>query len=425
MGAASHGLWKASAPPGPAAPPLSGATTADVIVVGAGYTGCSAALHLALGGAKAVVLEAGEIGFGGSGRNVGLVNAGLWIMPDAVPATMGEERGERLLQQLGAAPGLVFDLIARHGIACEAQRTGTLHCAAGRQGARDLAERARQWTRRGVAVELIQGQEAMRLTGSAAFTTVLRDSRAGTIQPLAYARGLAEAAIRHGARIHTRSPALNCAENDDRWRIETPGGSVSAPRVIVATDVYSSGPWRALSGEQVPLPYFNVATAPLAPALLARILPERQGAWDTKKILSSFRLDASGRLIFGSVGALRGAGARVHARWAGREVARLFPELDGVRFEHGWYGTIGMTADAIPRLHSLGRNIVSISGYNGRGIAPGTSFGRDLARWALGETSIEALALVPTPLRAAPLRAAKGAVYEAGARLAHLTAARL
>lgn len=424
MDAASHGLWEASAPPGPDAPPLSGATTADVIIVGAGYTGCSAALHLALGGAKVVVLEAGEIGFGGSGRNVGLVNAGLWIMPDAVPAAIGQDRGERLLQQLGAAPSLVFDLIQRHGIACEAQRAGTLHCAAGPHGARDLAKRARQWARRGVAVELIEGREAMRLTGSAAFTTVLRDPRAGTIQPLAYARGLADAAIRHGARIHARSPALACAAKGDRWRIETPGGSVSAPRVIVATDVYSSGPWRALSGEQVPLPYFNVATAPLAPALRARILPERQGAWDTKKILSSFRLDAQGRLIFGSVGALHGGGARVHAQWAGRELARLFPDLGGIAFEHAWYGTIGMTDDAIPRLHTLGRNIVSISGYNGRGIAPGTSFGRDLARWALGEIGLEALALVPTPVRPAPLRAVKGAFYEAGARLAHVAAAR-
>lgn len=424
MDASSHGLWRESAPPGPAAPPLSGETTADVIVVGAGYTGSSAALHLALSGAKPLVLEAHEIGAGGSGRNVGLVNAGLWVMPDDISATIGVERGERLLQQLGAAPALVFDLIARHGIACEAVRTGTLHCAAGHHGARDLAERARQWRRRGVAVELIDGREATRLTGSAAFTTVLRDPRAGTIQPLAYVRGLAEAAIRHGARFHARSPALAYEPQADIWRVITPDGSVTAPRVIVATDVYSDGPWRALSHEQVPLPYFNVATAPLPSALRQRILPEGQGAWDTKQILSSFRLDSRGRLIFGSVGALRGRGARVHAQWARRELARLFPELGTIRFEHAWYGTIGMTADAMPRLHVLGRNIVSIGGYNGRGIAPGTSFGRDLARWAVDEIGIDGLALAPTAVRATHLRALKGAIYEVGAGLAHAAAAR-
>ena len=403
---------------------MSGRTTADAVIVGAGYTGCSAALHMALAGAKAIVLESREIGFGGAGRNVGLVNAGLWVRPDNVPAAIGVERGERLLKQLGEAPALVFDLISRHGIECQAVRAGTLHCAADRDGASDLTERAHQWRRRGVAVELIEGADAARLTGSEAFASVLLDPRAGTIQPLAYVRGLARAAMSHGARIHAQSPVLVCEELRDVWRIRTPGGSVEAPRVIVATDFYSTGPWRSLSAEQVPLPYFNLATAPLPPRLLTHILPERQGAWDTKSILSSFRLDRQGRLIFGSVGALRRGGARVHAQWARRELARLFPALGRVDFEHAWYGTIGMTDDALPRLHELDRNVVSISGYNGRGIAPGTSFGRDLARLTLGETDIHSFALPPTFVRPASLRALKGVIYEAGAQLAHASGAR-
>jgi glycine/D-amino acid oxidase-like deaminating enzyme len=423
-GRRSQGLWQASAPPGASAPPLSGRTTADAVIVGAGYTGCSAALHMALAGAKPIVLEAVEIGFGGAGRNVGLVNAGLWVRPEAIPAAIGVDRGERLVKQLGEAPALVFDLISRHDIDCEALRVGTLHCAADRHGASDLAERARQWRRRGVAVELIEGADAARLTGTEAFASALLDPRAGTIQPLAYVRGLARAAIRHGARIHTRSPALICEDLGDGWRIRTPGGSVEAPRVIVATDVYSTGPWKVLSAEQVPLPYFNLATSPLPPQLLTRILPERQGAWDTRSVLSSFRLDRQGRLIFGSVGALRRGGVRVHTQWARRELARLFPALGRVDFEHAWYGTIGMTDDALPRLHELGRNVVSISGYNGRGIAPGTSFGRDLACLTLGETGIDCLALPRTFVRPASLRALKGAFYEAGAQLVHASGAR-
>ena len=419
MEALSHGLWGASSPPGPLAPPLSDKTTADVVIVGAGYAGCSAALHLGLGGARPVVLEAREIGFGGSGRNVGLVNAGLWIMPDAVPAAIGEEHGERLLAQLGEAPALVFDLIAKHQIACEPLRTGTLHCAPNRRGASELAERARQWRRRGVAIELFEGAEAVRLTGSPAYVAVLRDPRAGTIQPLAYVRGLADTAIRHGARIHARSAALACEEVAGGWRITTAGGSVTAPKVIVATDNYAAGLWGILRREQVPLPYFNVATAPLPSGTLARILPERQGAWDTRPILSSFRLDAQGRLIFGGVGALRRSGAYIHARWARRELARLFPDLGSIDFDYAWYGMIGMIDDAIPRLHKLGRNILSVSGYSGRGIAPATSFGRDLARWALGETEIDAFALKLSPIRPLLTRNLKGAFYETGACLAH------
>jgi len=420
----SHGLWGASAPAGPETTRLSGAASADVVVVGAGYTGCSAALHLALSGARPVILEAVEIGFGGAGRNVGLVNAGLWVMPDVVLEAVGEDRGERIVRQLSEGPGLVFDLIARHDIACEAVRAGTLHCAADRHGAADLAERARQWHRRGVAVELLDGSEAARLTGSNAFPAALLDHRAGTIQPLAYARGLAAAAIRHGAKIHTRSPAVACEDLGDRWRITTPGGSVTAPLVVVATDAYSTGPWRVLGREQVPLPYFNLATAPLPPDIRAAILPGRQGAWDTKSILSSFRLDDAGRLVFGSVGALRAGGARVHAQWARRELARLFPALGRIEFDHAWYGMIGMTDDALPRLHALDRNIVSISGYNGRGIAPGTSFGRDLARIALGEVELDELALPQTAVRAAAFRSLRGSFYEAGAQIAHAAGTR-
>ena len=116
----SHGLWERSAPPPPATAPLERDTEAEVAVVGAGYTGLSAALHLAEGGASVAVLEGAEIGFGGSGRNVGLVNAGMWVMPDDLPAALGETYGQRLLDLLGDAPSVVFDLIERHGIDCEA-----------------------------------------------------------------------------------------------------------------------------------------------------------------------------------------------------------------------------------------------------------------------------------------------------------------
>src|SRR3546814_5530122 len=110
------------------------------------------------------------------------------------------------------------------------------------------------------------------------------------------------------------------------------------------------------------LPYFQIATRPLAPELQRTVLPGRQGAWDTKSILSSFRLDARGRLIFGSVGALRGPGHTIHSDWVRRKISRLLPHLGHVDFEHGWYGEIGMTGNALPRLHMRDRKIVSISG---------------------------------------------------------------
>ena len=420
----SHGLWGASAPPAPDTRVLCGDHTADVAIIGAGFTGCSAALHLAEAGRAPVVLEASDIGHGGSGRNVGLVNAGLWVMPEDVPAALGETLGERLLEQLGAAPALVFELTERHGIACEAMRSGTLHCGVGENGFRELTERAAQWRRRGADVELLDADAAEKLIGSRAYSGALLDRRAGTIQPLAYVRGLADHALRAGARIHTRSQVTGVEKCGADWRVSTATGSITAPWVVIATDAYSQGPVAGVQREQVALPYFNLATDPLPDALRRSILPERQGAWDTRQILSSFRFDAQGRLVFGSVGALRNGGMGVHGGWARRELSRLFPQLEDIAFQHSWYGTIGMTDDALPRLHVHAHKMVSISAYNGRGIAPGTTFGRDLARLVMKDIDLDQLSLPVTDERPASFRALRGAYYEAGSQLAHLFGAR-
>lgn len=420
----THGLWEASSPSGPAAEPLARDIVAEVVIVGGGFTGCSAAYHLASAGKAPVLLEAERIGFGGAGRNVGLVNAGMWVMPGDLLSTLDPPFGERLLQQLGEAPRLVFDLVARLGIDCEAVANGTLHCAVGEKGWNDISKRARQWQARGADVELLDANAAARAIGSDAYAGALLDRRAGTIQPLAYVRGLAEHAIRAGARIYSGSPALAFEDLGSAWRVTTPQGSVVANWVILSTDAYSHGSCADIRREQVMLPYFQIATRPLAPELQPTVLPGKQGAWDTKSILSSFRLDARGRLVFGSVGALRGPGRAIHPAWARREISRLFPHLGAVDFEHSWYGRIGMTDNALPRLHRRGRNMISVSGYNGRGIAPGTIFGRDLARLALGEIGIGDLSLPPTELYTAPFNRARAAFYEMGAEIAHFTGSR-
>jgi glycine/D-amino acid oxidase-like deaminating enzyme len=421
----SHGLWEATAPPAPVTRALDRDLEADVVIVGAGFTGCSAALHLAQRGARVVVLEQHEIGFGGSGRNVGLVNAGMWVMPDELPRALGEKHGERLLAQLGNAPSVVFGLIDQFSIECEATRSGTLHCAVGRSGLRQITERARQWQARGADVVLLDATETARLVGTVRYAGALLDRRAGTIQPLAYVRGLARAAIERGASIFTGSAALRREETAARWKISTARGSVTADCVLLTGDVYSTEVAAAVKSEQVRLPYFQIATTPLSASDRRSILPERQGAWDTKQILTSFRFDRSDRLLFGGVGALRAGGAQIHRAWCLREIARLFPQLGDVSIEYEWFGIIGMTSDALPRLHVHDRRVFSISGYNGRGIGPGTVMGRDLARLALNEIALDDLALPVTPLSCASLRWAREAFYEVGAQVAHFTGSRI
>jgi len=421
----SHGLWEASAPPAPSTLPLDGATEADVAIVGGGYTGLSCALHLAESGKSVVLLEAHEFGFGGAGRNVGLINAGLWLMPDDVSAVIGRAQGERLLEVLGDGPALVMSMIDSHGIDCELRRNGTLHCAVDARGLEELKQREAQWKKRGAPVRLLDARETADRVGTNAYVGALLDQRAGTLQPLAYARGLAHAAQAKGARLHTSSPVISAERHGSHWDVRTQAGRVDAEWLVVATDAYGTGPWRSTQEAQTRLPYFNLATAPLDRTSLGTILPGKEGVWDTRTILSSFRLDREGRLVFGSVGALRNGGAGIHKAWARRALARLFPQLAKVDFEHEWFGQIGMTDDAVPRLHAFGPNALGVFGFNGRGISPGTVFGRELALLILGEKGQDDLPLPMSGLKPPSLRGLKEIYYEGGAQVAHLVGDRL
>ncbi|WP_457301996.1 NAD(P)/FAD-dependent oxidoreductase [Phyllobacterium sp. P5_D12] len=416
----SHGLWERTAPPAPKTERLDGDISVDVAVVGAGFTGLSAALHLAEAGTKVAVVDAVEIGYGGSGRNVGLVNAGMWVMPNDLPGVLGEVHGERLLELLGNAPQSVFNLVDKYNIDCELERKGTLHCAVGQDGLKQLEQRAEQWLARGAAVRLLDAKQTAAKVGSNAYMASLLDNRAGTIQPLGYVRGLAVAALDAGAAVYTRTPIMATERSGKRWILRGSSGTITADWVIVATNAYTTSPWPELRAELLHLPYFNFATAPLPEEVRKTVLPEKQGGWDTREILSSFRMDRAGRLIFGSVGALRGTGMAVHKAWAARSIRKLFPQIKDVKFEAGWYGKIGMTSDSLPRFHALAPNIISFSGYNGRGIAPGTVFGRLLAEHIVGKITEADLPLPVTVPKEQGLRAIREGYYEVGAQLAHM-----
>lgn len=424
-----HGLWAVTAGSAPAPRPLDHDLGVDVAVVGGGYTGLSTALHLAESGEVSVaVLEARDIGFGASGRNAGLVNAGAWLPPDELPARLGDDYGNRLLETLGNAPDLVFEIIRRYGIACEAVRNGNLHCAVGAAGLADINERARQWHARGVPVCILDAKETARLVGSGRFSGAMLDPRAGTIQPLSYARGLAQAAAGLGARIHAATAVTRAEFGATGWRLSTSTGHVvRATRVVVATNTAQEAgpdPWPQLQKALVRLPYFNVATAPLPAELSQRILPQGHGAWDTCKVLSSFRKDAAGRLVYGSVGDVSDRPGDAHVQWVRRCLRQLDPDLARVPIEHRWYGWIDITATHLPYLYQPGPNAWAIFGYNGRGIGPGTVFGRALAELLLGRRTPDQMALpvnAVVPIGFKPLREV---FYRSGSKVAHLLSKR-
>ena len=378
--ASTISLWDLSAEEPPVSTPLDGDVTTELAIVGGGFTGLSTALHAAERGIDCQVLEARQIGYGGSGRNVGLVNAGLWLPPQDVRQRLGEARGAALIETLGDAPGYVQSLIERHQIRCEATRTGTIHAAHSPRGYADLARRAEEWCRLGAPVELLSRERAAEMIGSQAFHGGLLDHRAGTINPMGYVRGLARAAQNAGAKVATGVTAKKLSRADGRWRVETDRGTVTARSVVLGTNAYSDDLWQGLKKTFTIIHFFQLATPPLGERARS-ILSGGQGLWDTGPIMFSLRRDAFGRLIIGSMGRVVGGLSR---RWAARTLRRLFPDLGAVEFEHSWHGQIALTPDHLPRIHRLAEGLYTPIGYNGRGITPGTIFGKAMAELLAG-----------------------------------------
>jgi glycine/D-amino acid oxidase-like deaminating enzyme len=394
-------LWGATATPAPALPELRDLLRAQVVVIGAGYTGLSAALHLCESGADVVVLEAAQLGEGGSGLNGGQVIPGVKHDPDTLEQMFGAVLGAQLVASVASGPDLVFELIDKYQIDCDATRSGWIQPATSDAALTPIVARVEQWRRRGAPVELLDRPQVSRLIGSARYCGGWLDHRGGTVQPLSYLFGLARAVQRLGGRIYIGSAAIKLEHTGGQWCVHTPHGSVTAPAVVVATNAYTGGLVDALRRSIVAVPSFQVATEPIPQALRAAILPQRQAASDTWHLLRYFRLNAQGRLVLGSRGFFGHVPVATAAREHYQAVQEIFPQLQGLRYEYHWGGLVAMTSDHLPHMHELGPGLLAGLGYNGRGVAMATLMGRLLARRLQGVPAGE-LGFPVTPVR--PIR---------------------
>jgi glycine/D-amino acid oxidase-like deaminating enzyme len=265
-----------------------------------------------------------------------------------------------------------------------------------------VERRLNDWTRRGAKAGLLSREALRDLIGSDAWHGGWIAHEGGTVHPMAYARGLAKAAAGKGARIHTRSPAVALERAPQGWIIRTPEGSVTAERVVLATNAYSDDLWPRLRRTFVPVKTWQMATKPLSDNVRRSVLPGRHALSDTRGDLQFARYDWDGRLISGAslifdVNTEDRLKAQVGAR-----LKRNFPQLGDVEWEFVWSGFLAMTPDFLPRLHVLAPGVFSWLGCNGRGVALATAMGPVLADLAKGGNPEDAPLPIMEP-RAMPM----------------------
>jgi gamma-glutamylputrescine oxidase len=358
--------------------PLSGDVTCDVIVVGGGFTGLSAALELAKTGYKVIVLEAKHIGFGASGRNGGQICTGFSPGQQRLESQVGKADARKCFDIAEEAKQLIEERIAEHNIECDLQ-WGYLHCIpkpkqmSMLQGWIDEYE---SLDYRGC--ELLSRDQLQAKLGSSLYHGAMREPRSGHLHPLNYLLGLARAATKAGAIIHEQSRVIELDTGSKPWA-RTAHGKVTAQYMILGMNGYLGKSVKQLTGRIMPVTSFIVTTEPLGENRAKSLIRDNEAVADTNFILNYFRRTADNRLLFGG----RANYSTLEPADVGTEMKasmlKVFPQLSDVKIDHAWGGYIAITSNRIPDCGRLSPTVYYAHGYSGQGLALAQMYGKLMA----------------------------------------------
>jgi len=376
-------------------PPLEGSRRADVCIVGGGYTGLSAALHLAESGADVVLVEASEIASGASGRNGGQIHSGLRRDVIWLERKFGFERARMFWNLSEEAKALIRSLVVRFAIPCDL-RAGVIETQHKLSLMKDAAELVETLHRRfGYnQASLLQRDEIVAALGSERFFGGIHDRGGGHLDPYRFSIGLARAAAGLGAKIHEQTPA---AALDPGPVVRTPRGEIRAERVIVATDGRSGDFEQVTRRHMVGINSFVVVTEPLG-VLGETIMPGGESAADSRFVVRYWRKTADGRLVFGGGESNAGQIPADVSTFVRPHLLEIYPQLENVPLAHGWGGIVSVTAPRLPFVREIAANVWAAGGYSGQGVALAPFLGKLLAEAVRGETDrIAAFTELPIP----------------------------
>ncbi|MEO1089854.1 MAG: FAD-dependent oxidoreductase [Pseudomonadota bacterium] len=368
--------WWEAAPPeddGPGAP-----NEVDVAIVGAGYTGLSAALDLRRGGLTVAVLEAGPVGIGASTRNGGLVSGGLKIAK-AAERRFGGEVAKAMLAEGRQSMLYLEELIAREQLDARYRRTGRFVGAHTRRALEGLADQARRLQARGIPTELLDREQLGLVTETEAFAGGLVVEEAGALHPALYHRSLRRRVAAAGATLTPSCRVGAILREGDRFRLLHRGGETIARHVVVATNGYTDdlSPW--FRRRLIPLASYMIATKPLPADLIRRLSPQGHVFVDTKRVLSYFRISPDGtRVLYGGRASFVDGNERRAAQTLHGFMSRVWPDLRDVELSHAWKGNVAFTFDWVPHI-GRSEGVIYVGGCQGSGVAMATWLGHQVA----------------------------------------------